>query len=119
MAPEDGHFRAVEAICDTTAGNLLYESEGVAGVFQVVSGGCAQDPARARDLTSVRRVVAEKRGSFKAIYAICDTPTGNLLYESEGLAGVIQVIRGGCAVPRPPPLSPNDPLPIPAPPTSK
>lgn len=105
VAPEDGHFRAVEAICDAPAGNLIYESEGVAGVIQVVPGGCSQDLARAGSLTNARRMVAEKRGSFKAIQAICDTSTGNLLYESESLAGVLQVVRGGCAVPlQPPPI---------------
>lgn len=59
--------------------------------------------------------VAGESSSYKAIRAVCDTRTGNLIYQASGIAGPISVVPGGCALPKPAqPMELVPPSPTPA-----
>ena len=96
VTPEEDHLKVIRSVCDKATGNLLYQSEGkYVSPFDVVPGGCVIESS-----VIVRggwRLIAPEWRRFKAIYAFCDLPTGNLIYESESSwVSPIRVVPGGC-----------------------
>lgn len=91
----EDRLKPIRSACDKTAGNLIYQSESkYVSDFEVVPGGCQIEPSA--NMNGWRLVVPEE-GKFRAIWALCDLPTGNLVYESESSwVSPIRVVHRGC-----------------------